>query len=62
MCGRGDEMAKDVPDPLKPANIPGQDPATPELCPADDRPDEPTKKEKPGEVTGTTDRPDGSAH
>jgi hypothetical protein len=26
-------MARDVPDPLKPANIPGQNPATPERMP-----------------------------
>jgi hypothetical protein len=33
LCGRGDEMAKDTPDPLKPAHIPGQNPATPERMP-----------------------------
>jgi hypothetical protein len=33
LCVGGDEMAKDTPDPLKPAHIPGQNPATPERMP-----------------------------
>jgi len=46
-------MAKDTPDPLKPAHIPGQNPATPERMPRhtgyyekDEKPDKAAKKEK----------------
>jgi hypothetical protein len=56
-------MAKDTADPLKPAHIPGQNPATPERMPGhtgyykrDEKPDKAAKKlmreRPPGNDTG----------